>query len=258
MPSRFLAEGLAPSDVLRLVRATDMTDVVRSLISGCRDRDESLSSSQLVATLMASVNCQAGSVVLYANPYGNIEFRFPALSKPAGSLYAVPGSTILFSVAGYSYSVTRHVINDIGLSVGKLLVVDGHRPRLFDGDNELYSAEAQNIPPKCILAINIPDASKDINVYCARTLSRHSWLPADPGVQRFLVGLEAMIAVDDPKTGRVAVELMSHPHPEVKWAAFKVLLDRDPSVATRFVPLLKSLNCPVINATLERGGEIGR
>jgi hypothetical protein len=233
-----------------------MTDVVRSLILGCRARDTSLSSSQLVATLMASVNCQAGSVVLYANPYGNMEVRFPALSKPVGSLYAVPGSTILFSVAGYSYSVTRHVISDLGLSAGKLLLVDERSPRLFDGDNELYSAEAQHIAPTCILAINIPDASKDIKVYCARTLIRHSWLPADPGVQRFLVGLEAMIAVGDPNTGRVAVELMSHPHPEVKWAAFKVLLDRDPSVAARFVPVLRSLNCPVINATLERGGRL--
>jgi hypothetical protein len=50
-----------------------------------------------------------------------------------------------------------------------------------------------------------------------------------------------MIAVGDPNTGRVAVELM---------------LDRDPSVAARFVPVLRSLNCPVINATLERGGRL--
>lgn len=252
MLDRFLNKDMSATEVLRQVRATDMAGVMRPLPQRLRDRYMALDVVERRAAAINAVSCQAGSLALYANPYGNVEARFPIHAKPVDKLYALPGNVILFSVTGHSYGVTRHVLDKDGLGAGESLIIDANTPRLFVGQDELYTLDASQRSTACALALNFFDKPRDINVYCKETLKQCAWVPGDQQAQRYLVSLEAMRVIGDPAISRVARKLLHYPHLEVKLAAFEVLWDYDKTSAVEYMPLLKGLNESGINALLEQ------
>lgn len=255
MFDRFLNADMDASQILAQIKRTDMASLIKPLLEQSRSRDRLLAPEQLRAVMAATVNCQAASLILFANEYGNVEARFPLRAKPLDWLYSLPGNVILFALSGYPYDVTRHALDENGLSLGEPLIVDAQTPRLFNGVDELYRLDDSRGADSCFLAINFPDASRDIAVYCKTTLKKISWLPSHQGVQRFLVGLDAMRAVNDPNISKVAFELIQHPHPEIKRAAYKVLQDYDPVTAAQVLPEINMYHDSRLNTMAGHGAK---
>lgn len=177
------------------------------------------------AAILTMVSCPAASVVLMANEFGNLEVRFPDHALSMDWLYTIPGSVIFFAMPGHAFNVTRYRLEGDGLCPGETLWVEPGAPVLLDGRKELFCLDGHQDSKTVILSFNYPDPSRDIEIYCKRTLRKFSWLPADNSAQRMLVGLEAMQLIEDPQLLTVASELAQHLHPEVRRAAVKLLAD---------------------------------
>ena len=223
MPERFLTHYRAHQSILQRVGATDMASVMRPLIQQLRTRDNLLDPEVVSAAISATVNCQAASVILFANQFGNVEARFPHHLPGVDRAYTVPGSVIFFALPGHSFQVTRYRLQDDTLLAGDLITVDAHAPLLVDGTKELFCLDKQQRRENVVLSFNYPDPGKDVAVYCRHTLKKLSWFPLDQNVQRMLVGLESMVAIDDPHILTIATELSRHPHLDVRRAALTVL-----------------------------------
>ncbi|WP_053149780.1 hypothetical protein [Pseudomonas sp. P97.38] len=225
-----------------------MAAQVKQLVIDLHNQESFSNPQTRRAAIMNMTNPHTGTLTLHCTTLGNLTIKATTADNRSSSLYSIPGHSILFAIH-QPFDIQCYALNGPVLAKADRLRVTPGNPLVVDGRQTLLDDCQPDRPSRALIGrINLPDRSADIAVFDRTSLRKVAWLPHDASAARYLVSLELLEAVQDPKGVRVAAELVYHYHPAVAWKAFQILHRADPQSAAQFVPLLKKHR----NARLDR------
>ncbi|UZE21909.1 hypothetical protein LOY67_17840 [Pseudomonas sp. B21-056] len=250
MIKHLINKKFPPEYIAEEIKTLDMTAQVNQLISQLSNQPTFAEAQSRRATIMSMSNPHTGTLLLHCTNIGNISISTATLHNVLSPLYSVPGQSILFAL-DQPFEIQRYICHEDQLEKLDMVTVDAKNPLIIDGSRTLFDyARAERQSATLTGRINLLDRSADISVFDRVSLRKIAWLPHDESAARFLVSLELLDTLRDPKGPKVAEELVYHYHPAVAWKAFQMLYRADPHTALNYVPLLKKLKNPRLDNLL--------
>jgi len=250
MIKHLISRPLPLDDIMKKIKTLDMTAEINELVTALDGNATSDSVQSRRATIMRIANPHTKTLTLHCTGIGNISVATITTNKPSPHLFSVPGQSILFAL-DQSFEVQRYIRHETKLEKTDLITVSPNHPLLIDGNRTVFEYVQMHRGSTGLAGrINLLDKSSDIGVFDRASLKKVAWLPHDESAARYLVSLELLETIRDPKGAIVAEELIYHYHPAVAWKAFQMLYQVAPQHALSYLPLLRKHQNPRLDQLL--------
>ncbi|WP_238349516.1 hypothetical protein [Pseudomonas sp. SWRI179] len=239
MIKNLITHDMPLEDLAAKIKNLDMTAEINQLITELHTPVQPATKHTRNAAILNMTNPHTATITLYRTNIGNISIK--KIQAMPSRLYSVPGKSILFSLNRQPIKIHSYHLRNDELEKGKTIIIDDQHPSIIDGHRALFDYSLINREPCGALvgSINFPDRLLDIQVFDRTTLRKVAWLPHDESAARYLVSLELLETIHDPRGIKVAEELIYHYHPAVAWKAFQMLYRADPQKSRAYTPLLE-------------------
>ncbi|WP_238964460.1 hypothetical protein [Pseudomonas sp. AF32] len=239
MIKNLISNPLPLEDIMKRIKTLNMATEINELVTTLCNNETLATAQSRRATIMRMVNPHTNTLTLHCTGIGNITLTTITHNRPSPHLFSVPGKSILFAL-DQPFEVQRYARHDNELEKTDLVTVSPNKPLVIEGSRTVFDyGQVHRASTGLAGRINLLNKSSDIGVFDRTSLKKVAWLPHDESAARYLVSLELLETIRDPKVATVAEELIYHYHPAVAWKAFQLLYQAAPQHASGYIPLLK-------------------